>query len=55
MLNIIKAISKQIPKKVEKIIIDEQEESGYQETCPVCGAFTFGDYCSNCGQKLDWK
>lgn len=29
--------------------------------CPVCGATVrgiskpFGDYCSHCGQKLDWS
>lgn len=41
--------------KVAKLIPDEQEASGYHETCPACGKFVYDDYCSGCGQKLDWR
>ena len=39
---------------VGKVIIDEQESSGFHETCPTCGKFVYDDYCSGCGEKLDW-
>ena len=45
---------KQVAKKVEKEVVDEQEKSGYAETCPSCHKFVFDNYCANCGQKLDW-
>lgn len=55
-LNLIsKALEKQSPKKVLHEIKDEQEKSGYQETCPNCHCFVFDDYCARCGQKLDWR
>ena len=51
----IKALEMQIPKK----------PITYKDTnradCPCCGATVrgiknlFGDWCSNCGQKLDWS
>jgi flavoprotein len=62
--NIISALSKQIPKKVEKI------KSGFKSfnyVCPECayrqisqieGEWIAGqhyNYCSNCGQALDWS
>ena len=50
----IQALEKQIPKK----------PITYKDTnradCPCCGATVrgiknpFGDWCSNCSQKLDW-
>ena len=28
---------------------------GEHEKCPICGSFNvFGNYCTECGQKLDW-
>jgi len=38
---------KNTPKKVEY--------QGEHEKCPSCGSFhVFGNYCTECGQKLDW-
>ena len=60
----ISALKKQIPKK------PEYEADGYADgelvydyaKCPICGHdFEYSindwgcDYCSNCGQKLDWS
>lgn len=61
----IEALEKQIPKK------PEYEADGYDENgelvydtayCPICRhSFEYGindwecDYCSNCGQALDWR
>ena len=61
---IINALEKQIPKK------PEYEADGYADgelvydyaKCPICGHdFEYGindwgcEYCSDCGQKLDWS
>lgn len=51
----IKAIDKQIPKKLICIEIEK--------CCPVCKEGVcfigddgnYGNYCSNCGQALDWS
>lgn len=51
----IEALEKQIPKKL--III------GTEKCCPVCEEEicsegddgNYGDYCSGCGQALDWS
>ena len=60
----IQALEKQIPKK------PEYEGDGYADgelvydyaKCPICGHdFEYGindwgcEYCSDCGQKLDWS
>lgn len=60
----INALEKQIPKK------PEYEADGYADgelvydyaKCPICGHdFEYGindwgcEYCSDCGQKLDWS
>ena len=60
----IQALEKQIPKK------PEYEADGYADgelvydyaKCPICGHdFEYGindwgcEYCSDCGQKLDWS
>ena len=61
----IEALEKQIPKK------PDYEADGYDENgnliydyakCPICGhEFEYGindwgcNYCSDCGQKLDWS
>lgn len=55
----INALEKQIPKKPFR-------ESLADRLCPVCGAYINFDalnekieeapeYCSNCGQKIDWR
>ena len=61
---IINALEKHIPKKLE------YEADGYADgelvydyaKCPICGHdFEYGindwgcEYCSDCGQKLDWS
>lgn len=46
--------AKDRPKPVEKEVIDEQEASGFAETCPVCHKFVYDEYCSGCGQHLKW-
>lgn len=49
------AVEKQIPKK------PRTHQDTNRADCPVCGATVrgikepFGDWCSKCGQKLDWK
>jgi enolase len=50
----IQALYKQFPHKVEKKIVDNQEASGYAETCPRCHVFVYDNYCQHCGQKLNW-
>ena len=61
---VIKALEKQVPKK------PDYEADGYSDgklvydyaKCPICGHdFEYGindweaEYCSDCGQKLDWE
>ena len=60
----IKALEKQIPKKPEYIAdgyADGEFVYDYAK-CPICGhdfEYEINDwgcnYCSNCGQKLDWS
>ena len=52
---IIKALEKQMSIKVEMRVVDEQEASGFSETCPTCHVFVYDNYCQNCGQNLDWE
>lgn len=49
----VEALEKQIPKKIAYQI---GKNGMKHEKCPTCGSFcVFGRYCSECGQKLDWK
>ena len=51
---IVQALEKQIPKK------PRTHSNTNRADCPCCGATVrgiknqFGDWCSNCGQKLDF-
>lgn len=51
----IRALEKQVPMK--PITYNETNRAD----CPVCKSTVrginvpFGDYCANCGQRLDWK
>lgn len=51
----IEALKKQIPKK--PVIYSDTNRAD----CPICNNTVrgidkpFGDYCSRCGQKLDWS
>lgn len=51
----IKAIEKQLPKKVKEELsgIDNQIDF----LCPECNSYFLdrGSYCSSCGQALDWS
>lgn len=62
----IQALEKQISKKpyVQQVVKDFREHDCYE--CPNCDCFVGyvsecqeehyqDNYCSNCGQKLDWK
>jgi hypothetical protein len=46
------ALKKQIPIKPKKS--DEKHHTSY---CPICECefYQISEYCSNCGQKLDWS
>jgi transposase len=45
----IEALEKQIPKKVIR-------ERATLKECPICGIIVnHTNYCSNCGQKLDYS
>ena len=46
-------LEKQIPKKAV-IIDDDLGISNGLKRCPVCEQIAVGDYCWNCGQKLNW-
>ena len=58
MVNAIKALEKQIPKKAE-------HEDGVWSICPCCGGSVCNDtehavnrevsYCEHCGQAIDWE
>ena len=49
----IRALERQIPKKICR---DNDNGIYEQEFCPMCNKRLFPDeeYCSKCGQKLDW-
>lgn len=52
------AREKQVAKKVVKIQIPNTSFSRAQTryACPICRKFYEGtDYCTKCGQKLDWS
>lgn len=48
----IKALEKQIPKKVNKETKDSYDN--VIPRCPSCLKMFVEDYCSKCGQKIDW-
>lgn len=58
----IEALEKQLPKKGIKEKITEGTHKGLHNFyCPVCygngdlsNKCNVGEYCSDCGQKLDW-
>lgn len=65
---IIEALEKQTSRKVvpiesedETIDMETGEWNPYTRTdwtCPICGEYTTpydDNFCSNCGQKLDWS
>lgn len=49
----IKALEKQIPKRLEKQIYYMGEE---EIVCPICGnPYVANSYCDCCGQAIDWS
>lgn len=48
----IKALEKQIAKKVNKETKDSY--GNVIPRCPSCSKMFVEDYCSKCGQKIDW-
>lgn len=59
----IEALEKQLPKKGIKEKIAEGINKGlHKYYCPICyekgdlsNKCNVGDYCSDCGQRLDWS
>ncbi len=47
---IIKACGKQVAKKA---IIQPTKPGFAVRECPVCGSCGFGNYCEECGQRLE--
>lgn len=59
----IKALEKQLPRKgIKKKITNGTNKGLHEFYCPVCtgngdwsNKCNVGEYCSDCGQKLDWS
>lgn len=59
---IIEALEKQLPKKgIKEKITDGTNKGLHKFYCPICygngdlrNKCNVGQYCSDCGQKLDW-
>ena len=54
----IQALEKQIPKKVLNLMLNDGD--GYlikvfKGICPYCQCIVTNEYCSRCGQALDWS
>lgn len=48
------ALKLQIPKK-PKISIRGTTDCNTHCSCPICENFVAGNYCANCGQRIDWS
>ena len=50
----IKAVKKQIPKKLEYVAI---ENEGHNICCMLCGEeiYRISKFCPECGQAIDWE
>ena len=50
------ALERRIPKKPNEVngksIIGDKT---YAYKCPACGGSNIGDYCQECGQKIEWS
>lgn len=54
----VKALERQIPKRVVLQPFEEEDISTTLSLCPVCGDIVKVEYnkcCANCGQKLNWR
>ena len=45
------ALEKQIPKKPKEV---KGVYDLLKPVCPVCGNDFLGEYCDECGQRIDW-
>ena len=54
----ITALEKQMPKKVLNLMLndgDGQLIKVFKGICPYCQCIVTNEYCSRCGQALDWS
>ena len=52
----ISALEKQIPKKVVNFMLNDGKLiKVFKGICPYCQCIVTNEYCSRCGQALDWS
>lgn len=53
----ITALEKQMPKKVLNLMLnaDGKTTKVFKGICPCCQCIVTNEYCSRCGQALDWS
>lgn len=54
----IQALEKQIPKKVLNLMLNDGDGhliKAFKGICPYCQCIVTNEYCSRCGQALDWS
>jgi hypothetical protein len=53
----ISALEKQLPKKVLNLMLnaDGKTTKVFKGICPCCQCIVTNEYCSRCGQALDWS
>ncbi len=53
----ISALEKQVPKKVLNLMLnaDGKTTKVFKGICPCCQCIVTNEYCSRCGQALDWS
>lgn len=53
----IQALEKQMPKKVLNLMLnaDGKPTKVFKGICPYCQCIVNNEYCSRCGQALDWS
>lgn len=54
----ITALEKQMPKKVLNLMLNDGDGhliKVFKGICPCCQCIVTNEYCSRCGQALDWS
>ena len=53
----IQALEKQVPKKVLNLMLnaDGKTTKVFKGICPCCQCIVTNEYCSRCGQAVDWS
>lgn len=53
----VQALEKQLPKKVLNLMLnaDGKTTKVFKGICPCCQCIVMNEYCSRCGQALDWS